>query len=178
MNLNIGCGNDYRKDYVNIDGSDVYKVDKIINLNEESLLDHFEKESVDHILCKSVLEHYFRWEACNLLKDFFALLKEGGAALISVPDTEYVINMKGSVDEKIIKLYGGQNLPVGMQAGAKNKKVYFNPVTEESRKKHPEFFCHKYGWTPKSLSGVMKHIGFSQVSIKGGTWLFAAHAKK
>jgi len=48
---NIGCGNDPREGFVNIDGrNDLPKVDWVINLSNESLLKYFRVGTVDFIL--------------------------------------------------------------------------------------------------------------------------------
>ena len=44
IRLNIGCGNDYREGFINIDGrADLPRVDWVINLSKESLLKYFEE---------------------------------------------------------------------------------------------------------------------------------------
>jgi len=41
MKLNIGCGTDYRKGFINVDGSNTLpRVDRIIDLEKESLRNH------------------------------------------------------------------------------------------------------------------------------------------
>ena len=48
MKLNLGCGCDYKKGYINIDGADDVKSDLMINLIQETLLDHFNANSIKH----------------------------------------------------------------------------------------------------------------------------------
>lgn len=161
IKLNIGCGNDYRNGFVNIDSSSsLAQVDKIIRFPSESLLNHFNQESCDFILAQDVVEHLFRWEALELIKDFSSLLIRGGGLEIRVPDTEYIISSwKISLKKKIVLLYGGQDLP---QGGPSNMEI--------SRKEHPELFCHKYGWTREGLSAVLRSFGFDiLVSCRVGT---------
>ena len=55
MKLNLGCGNDKRKDYVNIDSSKQVKPDKVWNL--EKTPSTFKTNSVDEIIANHVLEH-------------------------------------------------------------------------------------------------------------------------
>ena len=86
--LNIGCGLDYREGFVNIDGNpDLPRVDFVLEIKPGVLLDNFKQESVSYILVKDFLEHHFHWEAHGLLKDFFALLKDGGELDIIIPRT-------------------------------------------------------------------------------------------
>jgi len=54
MKLNFGCGNDYKKGYVNCDISKEVKLDKIIDLEKEL---PFEDNSVDEIYSRHTFEH-------------------------------------------------------------------------------------------------------------------------
>lgn len=73
--LNLGCGTDYRNGFINVDGSSsLYKVDKVIAIGHESLLNYFKKESFDYILANDIIEHFFHWEAVNILKELYQLL--------------------------------------------------------------------------------------------------------
>ena len=154
LKLNIGCGTDYRDGFVNIDGSDsLNKVDKLIRLNDESLADHFCPESVDFILANDIIEHHFHWEALSILSDFYKILKKGGHAEIRVPDCEWLINTTSlSIKRKIIMIFGGQDIPQGV-----------DPKMDESRKKYPEFFCHKYGWVKEKLLEDLSVLGFINI---------------
>jgi len=49
---------------------------------------------------------------------------------------------------------------------------------DESRKEFPQFFCHKFGWTRKSMKKELKNIGFSSVICKRAGCNFIALAKK
>jgi predicted SAM-dependent methyltransferase len=157
IRLNVGCGTDYREGFINIDGSScLFKVDKTIDLCSESLLDSFEQDSVHYILANDIIEHFFHWEAVKLLKEFYAVLKPSGKCEIRAPDTEYIIkSWRLSLAQKMNLLYGGQDIPQG-----DNHKM------NESRKKYPHYFCHKYGWTKKSIEKVLTEIGFKKIKIQ------------
>ena len=53
-------------------------------------------------------------------------------------------------------MFGGQDIPQG------------NNEQDESRKKFPQFFCHKYGWTRKTLTESLNDIGFHIIEISKG----------
>ena len=154
MKLNIGCGTDYRHGFYNIDGSDALpRVDKVINLSEESLLASFDPGCADFILANDIVEHFFHWEAVRLLQDCYALLCPRGRLEMRIPDAEFIINtQKHSVEWKLTWLFGGQDIPQGHSS-----------KMDESRKDFPQFFCHKYGWTRKSMKDALLTVGFSQV---------------
>ena len=152
LKLNIGCGSDYRKGFVNIDGSNsLCKVDKVVCIPDESLLDFYSPRCCDYILAQDVVEHLFRWEAISVIKDFHLLLAQDGILQIRVPDVEYIIRAWSlPIERKIDLLYGGQDVP---QNGPADMEI--------SRKNRPDLFCHKYGWTRNSLSHELKCLGFS-----------------
>lgn len=167
MKLNIGCGMDYREGFINIDGSGVLpRVDKVIDLSQDSLDRHFDPNSIDHILCNDFLEHFFHWEAVELLEKFFAILKREGTVEIRVPDSEWIINSDKDMEWKLRCLYGGQDNP------QKDNKMNF------SRKEYPQFFCHKYGWSQGRLRSDLGRAGFTNLQFQQARLNFIATAKK
>lgn len=167
--LNVGCGDDYRDGYLNIDGSSsLHTVDKVIDLGSESLLEHFARGSVDFILANDIVEHLYHWQAVRLLDEFNALLKPSGRCEIRVPDAGYIISSwRIPLEQKLLLLFGGQDIPQGD-----------NVVMNESRRAFPEFFCHKYGWTRKSLAQELTAVGFGSVRTSRAGTNFIAYATK
>ena len=169
LKLNIGCGTDYREGFVNVDGSGVlHRVDRVVNLGAERLLDHFAPASCEFILAQDVVEHHAHWEAVRLLREFHELLMPGGRLQIRVPDAQYIIETpRLTIDRKLNLLFGGQDLPQGRDA-----------EMDASRKAHPEFFCHKYGWTMEAMGRELGQIGFRDVKTARSGSNFLATAKK
>ena len=168
IKLNVGCGADYRNGFINIDGSLILdNVDKRIDLSAESLLQYFESNSVDCILANDIIEHLFHWEAVLLLNDFYNLLKNGGYCEIRVPDCEYIISSELSISEKLLLLFGGQDIPQKM-----------NEEMDKSRKMFPHFFCHKYGWTIEKIKKELTIIGFENIKFKKENTNFITTAMK
>ncbi|MCP4972034.1 MAG: hypothetical protein GY932_15770 [Arcobacter sp.] len=155
IKLNVGCGHDYRDGYINVDGSDLLpKVDKIINLSNDSLLNHFDSDSINEILAKDFIEHFFHWEAINILSDFYKLLENDGVLKLKLPDFKFLCKTWFLSDEdKITYLYGGQD-----KNQNKSKDIY--------REKFPEFFCHKYGYTQKTMKHELSKIGFKNIKTQ------------
>lgn len=154
--LNIGCGDDYRDGFINVDGSDTLKkVDKIIKIPNEKLSNALGCGTASHILCNDFLEHHFHFEAIRILEDFYRVLVPNGTIEVRVPDCNYIImNPLFSMERKLTMLFGGQDIPQG------------NMEMNESRKKFPEFFCHKYGWNKQRLEIDFEKVGFFVSSIK------------
>ena len=169
IKLNVGCGTDYRTGFINIDGSFALpKVDKTIDISKESLRHFFAADSIDYILANDIVEHHYHWEAISLLKDFYLILKVGAIAEIRVPDAQWIIkSWRMSIEEKLVLLFGGQDNPQG-----------FNLDMTESRKRFPQFFCHKFGWTANMMKRELTGIGFSDVQTRRAGTNFVAIARK
>lgn len=169
LKLNIGCGSDYRNGFVNTDGSEsICKVDKVIRIPEESLLDFYALQSCDYILAQDVVEHLFRWEAIRILQDFHSLLALDGILQVMVHDIEYIVRTWSlPIERKILLLYGGQDVS---QNGPLDM--------ETSRRNRPDLFCHKYGGTRKSLGGELISLGFSILENHGMGTNFVIKALK
>ena len=155
LRLNVGCGNDYREGFINIDGRvDLPRVDRVINLSKESLLKYFKEGTVDFILANDIIEHHFHWEGVRITRDFYALLKPGGALEMRLPDFECICSSSElSMAKKINLLFGGQDIPQGEE----------NP---SSRKRYPEFFCHKYAYTQTTLKEELEAVGFKNITTR------------
>jgi hypothetical protein len=169
MKLNIGCGTDYRNGFINIDGSTTLpKIDKLIDISRESLLSFYNEGDIEYIVANDIIEHHYHWEAVRILREFYILLKYGGLAEIRVPDAEYIIkSWRLPIAKKLNLLFGGQDIPQGHDKGM-----------DESRKKHPQYFCHKFGWTIKTMQTELFAIGFSNVKCTRKGTNFIAYATK
>jgi len=80
MNLNIGCGNNYRSNHVNIDKSKAYRADLHHDL-ETGL--PFNDSTVDAIYARHILEHIKN--LIQLMNECHRVLKPGGTIHILVP---------------------------------------------------------------------------------------------
>lgn len=78
--LNLGCGNDIRRDYVNLDIAKLPGVDVVFNIESGPL--PFGEETFDEILCLDILEHL---DYIPILKEMHRVLKKGGKVTIRVP---------------------------------------------------------------------------------------------
>jgi len=78
--INIGCGRNYRKGYINIDINKKEKVDKIVDLNKKL---PFESNSIFEVYCWNVLEHIKNFK--ELMEEIYRILKPGGIFIFRVP---------------------------------------------------------------------------------------------
>lgn len=166
IRLNIGCGYDKVDGYINIDGNPLHNPDILMCFPKDSILTYFSNESVDEILMQDFLEHNFRWEAESILHDCFIILKKGGLIKIRVPDFfKIIIDPRLKMEKKISLLYGGQNIPQGEK-------------DQSHRKKYPEYFCHKYAYTKKTLSNILATSNFINIKTKSAKTNFWITASK
>jgi len=110
MKLNLGCGSEHKKGYLNID---LYcpVADLIHDLSQPL---PFKDESIDKIYASHVIEHLSRAEWQKAKQDWARVLKKGGKLEILCPDLEYCMlnflrNYHGKKWEYWIKtIYGSQ----------------------------------------------------------------------
>lgn len=122
LRLNLGCGNDIRTGYLNID---LYSDDSsVIYMDARKLL--FADSSVDEILAMDILEHFSHRETSQVLAEWARVLKSGGILHLRVPSLELQIKayQRGDWDADVasIMLFGGQRTPGDFHATAFDKK--------------------------------------------------------
>lgn len=112
--LNLGCGNDIRDGYINIDKYSNIDSDDVLKADVENL--PFEKESVDEILALDIYEHISHIKSLSLLQHWSSILKSGGKLTIQSPAInvifdKYYRNAKTTAQLKrlIEIIFGGQD---------------------------------------------------------------------
>jgi len=80
MKLNVGCGTDIRKGWINMDLASLEGVDVVHDINNLPL--PFDFCMFDEIVCQDILEHI---EYIPVLKELHRILKVGGVLSIRVP---------------------------------------------------------------------------------------------
>lgn len=81
MKLHLGCGNDYKKGYVNCDISKEVNPDKIVDL--EKPLKMFKENSVDEIIANHVFEHVYNF--IPLMHELYRICNKGAIIKIKTP---------------------------------------------------------------------------------------------
>ncbi|MDO8885721.1 methyltransferase domain-containing protein [Candidatus Oleimmundimicrobium sp.] len=108
MRVNLGCGEDYREGYINVDIRALKRVD--ITADVRNL--PFAHCSLDEILAIDIIEHFPQKESLEVLAYWVSLLKKGGSIFIQCPDVlELYRVFKDNPRELIRRLYGGQEYP-------------------------------------------------------------------
>ena len=78
--LNLGCGDKILPGYVNVDVAESRRGMKPDVLCDLHKLAPFEDNTVDAILSVHVVEHFWRWEVVDILKEWCARTKAGAAS--------------------------------------------------------------------------------------------------
>lgn len=81
MKLHLGCGNDRRSGYINLDSSREVNPDKVWNLEKTPL--SFKDDSVDEILANHILEHIINF--IPLMNDIHRICRKNAIIKIRTP---------------------------------------------------------------------------------------------
>ena len=126
----------------------------------------------DAVYCSHNLEHYYRHDVQKVLAGFLHVLKDGGFADIRVPDLSQA--MRASVERGLELedvLYESEGGPVTVL----DVLYGYGPEIERSGQ---DFFCHKTGFTEKSLLAALHRAGFKEVLSRAGGFQVDALAFK
>lgn len=92
VKLNVGCGTDYKKGWINIDNNSDENIDKLdLNWDMRNPLP-FPDGSVDYIFNEHFFEHLAPEDGVKVMGDLRRVLKPGGVLRIAMPDLEGVVN--------------------------------------------------------------------------------------
>lgn len=116
----------------------------------------------DAVYCSHNLEHYLQHEVPQVLAGFLHVLKDGGFADIRVPDIGAVMRtaVQRGLDVEDV-LYTSKAGPITVL----DVLYGYGPEIESSGQ---TFYCHKTGFTPKSLVRTLKAAGFARVYSSTG----------
>jgi len=81
IKLNLGCGDDRREEYINID---LYSNNCDVKMDIAKL--QYEDNYVDEILSYHVIEHVDFQQAARVLAEWYRVLKHGGRLHLETPD--------------------------------------------------------------------------------------------
>ena len=149
MKLNLGCGDKILPGYVNVDVAPAragQQPDVICDLHE---LTPFEDETADEILAVHVVEHFWRWEVVDVLKEWIRVLKTGGPMILECP-----------------------NLQSACQQFLRDPEAFAGPGPEGQRtmwvfygdpRWRDPLMVHRWGYTPRSLAQVMAQAGLVNI---------------
>lgn len=143
LKLNLGCGNDIRDGYVNIDLRKTHKCVVIASITDLP----YGTEEVDEIRAIDVLEHVGWRLTEDVLVYWIRLLKKGGRLEVITPDfvalCEKTLANKTVQNQKLMisRMFGGQDYPENTHLAGLTQEMYEdifkrNGMIFESVKRH------------------------------------------
>jgi predicted SAM-dependent methyltransferase len=157
MRLNLGCGNDIKEGYINIDK---FNNTNGVDLNADIMKLPFKDETIDEVYISHVLEH-FSFDGVQLIfKEINRVLMIGGDLEIYVPDFQTCVNDWNESDNKwssLERIFGSQSHP---------GNYHFCGYTLETLKKIVEDFNFKIYENVLSENAVSHDIEIKCISKK------------
>ena len=147
--LNLGCGNKILPGYVNVDVAAArggMRPDVVCDLRD---LAEFDDDSVDEILSVHVIEHFWRWEIDDLLREWVRVLKPGARMVIECPNLQAAC-VAFLADPT-------RHAGPGPESETTMWCFYGDPAWKDP------LMCHRWGYTPESLGELMARAGLTDV---------------
>jgi SAM-dependent methyltransferase len=147
VRLNLGCGDKLLPGYVNIDVSPSrrgVRPDVIADLRALSLPDEYAHEA----LAVHVIEHFYAWEAADVLREWRRVLVPGGRLVLECPNILHAAWELLADPSRARADKAGQ---LGMWP------LYGDPSSRDP------LMCHRWGYTPESLMALLDEVGFVDV---------------
>ena len=145
LRLNLGCGDKILPGYVNVDVAPSRKdavPDVLCDLRE---LTPFADDSADEVLAVHVVEHFWRWEIVDVLREWVRVLKPGGTMVVECP------NLLTACEELLKD--PDRAAGAGPEAQRSMWVLYGDPSWRDP------LMCHRWAYTPRSLAQVMHEAG-------------------
>ncbi len=150
VKLHLGCGGMRWQDFINVDlypydtsvqdrSRSGCEADVFADMRALGLADN----SIDEIFTSHTIDHFTRWDAVDMLKDWHRMLKPEGILIIEVADFVRCILWLFHPRRKKRRLAMSQ--------------FYGNQLDRI------EFETHRYVWSARELLGVLREIGFRKV---------------
>lgn len=149
--LNLGCGQDYKKGWLNLDINRGVKADIYADLQKPL---PFKNNRFSQILAQDILEHFTKEEGEAILKECWRVLKFGGIIKVRVPHLQAIIDQFGNDQKVLIHFLYGDTSKTG------------------------EFGAHKFGYTQETLTENFKKLDFEVIQMKKETTNIVCEAKK
>lgn len=139
MRLNVGCGDKLLEGYVNVDA--VSRLGREPDIVADIRAIPLEDGCASEVLAVHVIEHFYRWEAPEVLAEWVRLLKPGGRLILECPDLAHACHamLHGAPDQWTMWVF------------------YGDPAWKDP------LMCHRWGYTPQTLADLMASVGLVKI---------------
>lgn len=189
MRLNLGCGNDIRPDYANVDFRRTHA--SVMQVDLSVFPWPFEDESAEEILMLDCLEHFPYEKTRAILMECYRILKPDAELVIQVPDGEHLTAALAQVGDYLCNRCGasmliqdrGVNYPkcqrCGLTADAISEAAMRRLYGGQDFPGNFHFAC----FTKRSLLKKAEDCGFSLINYEEEThqcanWNFKTRFKR
>jgi hypothetical protein len=149
LRLNLGCGDKILPGYVNVDVAESRAGRTPDVLCDLHRLTPFADASADEILSVHVVEHFWRWEVLDVLREWVRVLKPGGLMVLECPN---LISACETFLADPERMSGPGN------EGQRTMWVFYgDPAWQDP------LMVHRWGYTPQSLARLMQEAGLVNV---------------
>lgn len=156
IKLNLGCGSKLYKEsegWINVDIEKREVVPDDVQYNEWDITNMgelFPNNYADEIHAYHVVEHFYKEDVVEILKEWHRILKPGGTIHIEMPDI-----LKSAMNLVFGMFHGDQNLinRMGVQG-------FYSDVERGN-----EHSFRKWGWTMSSFAPLLEAAGFKDIRM-------------
>lgn len=118
----------------------------------------FPDNYADQAAAIHVIEHFYQWEAPEVLKEWLRVLKPGGKLILECPCLDKVY-------EYIVKL---------VQSGHATKSQFMTTFVFWGDPKYRDpYMVHRWGYFKETLVELMQSVGFRDVTVEEPRYHFA-----
>lgn len=149
IRLNLGCGDKILPGYTNVDLVQERANKKPDIICDVRKLKVFRDDYADEILSVHVIEHFYYWEASDLIKEWVRVLKPGGKMIIECPNIL-------TACEEVLK-----NPIEAVKPGQTGQRTMWVFYGDPSWK--DPLMCHKWLYSPQSLAELMAQCGLVNI---------------
>lgn len=149
IKLNLGCGDKILDGYINVDVAHERAGKQPDVVCDIRSLDALSSDYADEVLAVHVIEHFWRWEVEDVLKEWIRVLKPGGKLILECP------NLKSACEAFL------QDPDNGAKAGQEGQRTMWVFYGDPSWK--DPLMIHRWGYTPESLGNLLQSVGLLDV---------------
>lgn len=160
MRLNVCCGSKVLPGYTNIDIAQTG--DKAPEILCNALKVPLPDACADEIMCIHGFEHFYLWEAEDLISEWRRLLKPGALLVLELPN--------------LVKCCA--NIVSGFKKPGKHPdQMGMWGLFGDPRTSNP-FMMHRWGWSPETLESFLLEHGFCEIREEITQWHLGGRANR